>query len=304
MRYDVNFKIGDYIGPLNYSFTGDDDLWVILDGKEVVIDLGGIHKALTDEVDLWNYILHEGYTEEEKADLSTTEKEQEHTLTILYMERGAEKSNCNMNFTLPSAKISEVTTVPMADLLLRKVNKDKDSLEGAAFSLKDSTGNTIQTAASTGDGSVKFSKLREGTYILEETKAPSGYIPSLETWVVKVKVAIFVGPQIDWRETIEIAGNIDSSLPNIYVSVLNYFALCMMTSTSMLFVLGGSVMGLGNAENKKCNLFRLYIYNRLWRKNQYPYICKCQWKVCTINRKSCFNQIDNVPKSRCYRRNG
>lgn len=188
MRYDVNFKIGDYIGPLNYSFTGDDDLWAILDGKEVVIDLGGIHKALTDEVDLWNYILHEGYTEEEKADLSTTEKEQEHTLTILYMERGAEKSNCNMNFTLPSAKISEVTTVPMADLLLRKVNKDKDSLEGAAFSLKDSTGNTIQTAASTGDGSVKFSKLREGTYILEETKAPSGYIPSLETWVVKVKV--------------------------------------------------------------------------------------------------------------------
>ena len=28
MRYDVTFKIGDYVGPLNYKFTGDDDLWV------------------------------------------------------------------------------------------------------------------------------------------------------------------------------------------------------------------------------------------------------------------------------------
>ena len=31
MRYDVTFKIGDYVGPLNYKFTGDDDLWVVLD---------------------------------------------------------------------------------------------------------------------------------------------------------------------------------------------------------------------------------------------------------------------------------
>lgn len=93
---------------MNYSFTGDDDLWVVLDGKQVVIDLGGIHDAADKTVNLWDYI---------KTD---EDKQQEHTLTILYMERGAGESNCKMNFTLPSAHISEVGQVPMADLTLKK----------------------------------------------------------------------------------------------------------------------------------------------------------------------------------------
>lgn len=56
MRYDIEFKIGDYLGDLNYTFKGDDDLWAVLDAKEnggnVVIDLGGIHSALDKSVDL------------------------------------------------------------------------------------------------------------------------------------------------------------------------------------------------------------------------------------------------------------
>ena len=78
MRYDVTFKIGDYVGPLNYEFTGDDDLWVVLDGKKIVIDLGGIHSAATGKVDLWKYI-------GEAANLSEAQKQQTHTLTILYI---------------------------------------------------------------------------------------------------------------------------------------------------------------------------------------------------------------------------
>ncbi|MFQ7421330.1 MAG: fibro-slime domain-containing protein [Blautia massiliensis (ex Durand et al. 2017)] len=107
MRYDVTFKIGDYVGPLNYTFTGDDDLWVVLDGTKIVIDLGGIHQAATKTVNLKPYVEGE-------------DKEKEHTLTILYMERGAYESNCQMEFTLPSARISEVTNVPTTDLVLKK----------------------------------------------------------------------------------------------------------------------------------------------------------------------------------------
>lgn len=113
MRYDVTFKIGDYVGPLNYTFTGDDDLWVVLDGTKIVIDLGGIHRAATKTVDLWDYV-------KDKDKEGKIDKEKEHTLTILYMERGAYESNCEMDFTLPSARISEVTNVPTTDLVLKK----------------------------------------------------------------------------------------------------------------------------------------------------------------------------------------
>lgn len=194
LRYDIKFKLGDYIGDLKYKFTGDDDLWVVLDGKTVVIDLGGIHNAASDEVDLWKYLLNEGQT---KADLKDKEdqKNAEHTLTVLYMERGAGASNCKMQFTLPNATISQVTTDPLGTLELQKVNSNKEQgVNGARFTLYGDSActNEIETADSTTvggvDGEVIFrSKLREGTYHLKETQAPDGYVRSTETWTVDVK---------------------------------------------------------------------------------------------------------------------
>ena len=176
MRYDVTFKIGDYVGPLNYTFTGDDDLWVVLDGKKIVIDLGGIHQAAKKEVNLWDYVKHKD--------------ENEHTLTILYMERGAYESNCQMEFTLPSARISEVTNVPTTDLVLKKVNKSQDALSGARFTLVNSETHESQTATSVDEtGLVNFTRLRPGTYTLTEDIAPSGYEASNESWIVKVTLS-------------------------------------------------------------------------------------------------------------------
>ena len=178
MRYDVTFKIGDYVGPLNYTFTGDDDLWVVLDGKHIVIDLGGIHQAATKTVNLKPYVEGE-------------DKEKEHTLTILYMERGAYESNCQMEFTLPSARISEVTNVPTTDLVLKKVNKSQEALGGAQFKLvNNSDTNESQTATSVdGTGRVEFTGLRPGTYTLTEAMAPNGYEASQESWIVEVTLS-------------------------------------------------------------------------------------------------------------------
>lgn len=182
MRYDVTFKIGDYVGPLNYTFTGDDDLWVVLDGQHIVIDLGGIHQAAEKTVDLWDYVKGE--------DGEIIDKEKEHTLTILYMERGAYKSNCQMEFTLPSARISEVTNVPTTDLVLKKVNKSQDALSGARFNLVNSETNESQTATSEEKtGLVNFTRLRPGTYTLTEAMAPNGYEASQESWIVKVTLS-------------------------------------------------------------------------------------------------------------------
>lgn len=74
------------------------------------------------------------------------------------------------------------------------------------------------------------------------------FTPVILIIILIALVATFLGPPINWGRMAEYGASIDSTLPNIYVSVLNYFALCMMTSTSMLFVLGGSVMGLKNAK--------------------------------------------------------
>lgn len=179
MRYDVTFKIGDYVGPLNYKFTGDDDLWVVLDGKKIVIDLGGIHSAATGNVDLWNYI-------GQAANLTEAQKQQTHTLTILYMERGAGASNCEMKFTLPSAKIQQVDKTKMTNISFYKTDAERNGLPGAQFSLTNDATQATMLAASESDGLVQFQQLVAGTYTLTETQAPKDYVTPTTSWKVKV----------------------------------------------------------------------------------------------------------------------
>lgn len=182
MRYDIEFKLGDYVGPLNYTFTGDDDLWVLLDGK-VVIDVGGIHESIECSTDLWQNL---GF-EEGKGAPTDEEKNKTHRITVLYMERGAFKSNCKMDFTIPDARFVNVENVPLADLTLTKVDSKGKGISGAKFKLvNDNGGETYPITTSDDKGSVTFNNLKEGTYTLTETMAPNGYEASQESWIVKV----------------------------------------------------------------------------------------------------------------------
>lgn len=184
IRYDIEFQLGDYIGPLNYKFTGDDDLWVLLDGK-VVIDVGGIHDALTKETDLWKNLGYENGARPGQNEIEA--KNAIHRITVLYMERGAGTSNCQMEFTIPDARFVNVTNVPLADITIHKVNSSKAGIPGAKFRLENAQGGeTYPLITSDNSGNVTFNNLKVGTYTLTETMAPNGYVSSKETYKVIV----------------------------------------------------------------------------------------------------------------------
>lgn len=96
MRYSFEFTLGDYTGPLNFYFRGDDDFWLFVDG-ELVTDLGGIHSAVGENLDFSKCINLE--------DKTTT-----HRIEIVYAERGGFGSTCYMQFTLPNVKPVEFDT--------------------------------------------------------------------------------------------------------------------------------------------------------------------------------------------------
>ncbi|MCI8417627.1 MAG: hypothetical protein HFI33_09090 [Lachnospiraceae bacterium] len=123
MTFEVEFELtDDYVGPLNYYFFGDDDMWVFLEYPDhttkLICDIGGVHQAAGEYVDLWNYIQKpednvENRDNNSNADESDKEEDRvnpKYKLKFFYTERGASGSTCWMQFTLPS-----VNAVPVID---------------------------------------------------------------------------------------------------------------------------------------------------------------------------------------------
>lgn len=131
MQYAVEFKLtADYVGPLEYYFFGDDDMWVFLDGQ-LVCDIGGVHSSVGQYVNLWDYI--------NKGDSGT------HTLSFFYTERGASGSTCFMRFTLPSV-FSVTPEHNTGNLKVEKSVKGVTSTKEFDFEIKltDANGNQLQ----------------------------------------------------------------------------------------------------------------------------------------------------------------
>lgn len=118
MTFDVEFELtDDYTGPLNYYFFGDDDMWVFLEypnrTSKLICDIGGVHQAAGEYVDLWNYIQMPSDDNPTVVDPDATDENQvknKYKLKFFYTERGASGSTCWMQFTLPS-----VNAVPVKD---------------------------------------------------------------------------------------------------------------------------------------------------------------------------------------------
>jgi len=105
-----------------FEFSGDDDVWVLVDGQ-LVLDLGGIHG---DEAGSINFTTGEVLVNGQRSGNVTYIQPGEHTLTIYYLERGSSMSNCKIRFNLsPRYQL----TLQKEDVLTREL------LNGAQFSI-------------------------------------------------------------------------------------------------------------------------------------------------------------------------
>lgn len=192
MRYDIQFRLKDYIGALTYSFTGDDDLWVVMDGNRVVVDVGGIHDQMGGDVDLWTVLLgRKTYTDAEKEAYVEKHGLDQHQLTVLYLERGGFKLNCNMTYVLPNSSIVNPGEIQNTSLTFTKTDAETGTgLEGAEFGVYEDEALTtsLGTIKSDENGTVTLSNLSYGeVYYLKETKAPSGYVAGNTVYKVVVE---------------------------------------------------------------------------------------------------------------------
>ena len=131
MQYAMEFTLAeDYVGPLEYYFFGDDDMWVFLDGR-LVCDIGGVHTSVGEYVDLWDYL--------EKG------KSGAHTLSFFYTERGASGSTCYMSFTLPSVSGINIEQKTGNLTVKKEVIGVEDAAKNFEFSIRfyDQNGNTV-----------------------------------------------------------------------------------------------------------------------------------------------------------------
>lgn len=196
-----------------FEFSGDDDVWVYIDGV-LVGDLGGIHEKATLKINFATGGVHVGHVDNandpEKTIQDTTIKamfqaagvdtsnrrfsgntfldSSKHTLSFFYLERGAGASNMSLKFNL--------TTLPSSEVA--KVDQNGEAVQGAEFALYQSDANwnaqgepiaqgttdaNGQLVLLKSDGSVlSFDSQhaeKHDYFVLKEVSLPKGYRSSL-----------------------------------------------------------------------------------------------------------------------------
>ncbi|OFL15842.1 hypothetical protein HMPREF2782_03025 [Anaerococcus sp. HMSC068A02] len=72
------------------------------------------------------------------------------------------------------------------------------------------------------------------------TKVIGAFTPLIIIFAILGAIYTFITIKPDWQSLNQIGQSVKSPLPNIGLSTLNYFGLCMISGISMAFVLGGS----------------------------------------------------------------
>lgn len=194
-----------------FKFSGDDDVWVYIDGV-LVGDLGGIHEKATLDINFATGVVRVGHIDGangspkyfpdttikamfKAAGADTTNfrdntfrDSTKHTLSFFYLERGAGASNMSLKFNL--------TTLPSSEVA--KVDQNGEAVQGAEFALYQSDANwnaqgepiaqgttdaNGQLVLLKSDGSVlSFDSQhaeKHDYFVLKEVSLPKGYRSSL-----------------------------------------------------------------------------------------------------------------------------
>lgn len=161
MTSDGNDKNGK---PIEFNFSGDDDVWVFINGK-LVLDIGGIHGDIAASINFATGDITYKYAGDKDTNksvegtnisggsLTTSTTLQnlginmsdltkgENNLQIYYLERGAGLSNCKIGFNLPqkdtleiSKELGENTPYTTSDFTF-KVLKDNEPYANASYRL-------------------------------------------------------------------------------------------------------------------------------------------------------------------------
>ena len=162
MSMDLNFWLPDVPGssdnanlvtntdtgakqPMRFEFNGDDDVWVLIDGK-LALDIGGIHEAVGGYIDFT--------TGEIRNALGNTYQLSDmgigagaHTLSFYYLEQGGNASNCKITFNLAPRWDEEPEVFGRASVTKTwSADTPETARQPLSFYLKDDEGNVVENS--------------------------------------------------------------------------------------------------------------------------------------------------------------
>ena len=183
---------------VTYEFSGDDDIWIFIDGK-LVADLGGIHDSASVKINFATGEIKINGTAQNKTlgrllgyEGATLPDNTYHTLDFFYLERGNTDSNMYLKYnlvTIPESDLIKVdqlgNPVPGAEFTLYAANDENrrnpiatgttDSRGEFVFLRKDGSGNEFPITITELYTKYKNTSDGKNNLILKETKTPPGY---------------------------------------------------------------------------------------------------------------------------------
>ncbi len=170
-----------YGGDMHFQFTGDDDVWILVDGN-MVLDLGGIHGVEGGDVNFSTGVVTvNGVVNQALSNVLKSIEPGEHTLTLYYLERGSSLSNCAIYFNLAprfqfSIQKEDVLTQELLNGAQFSVFTDEACTQPAQLWTSSEAyygGEAARNVFTVVNGSANMWGLISGeTYYIKETKGP------------------------------------------------------------------------------------------------------------------------------------